>query len=384
MRILFLAPQPFHEVRGTPLAVAALARTLGELGHEVDLLTFPQGDPWSAPGVRHLRSARLVSGRVRPGFSAAKALQDIPFALRALSLARSGRYDVVHAVEESALLVAPFVPRGVRFVVDMDSDLREQLSQSRSFAARVLAPFAASLHTRALCRADLAIVINDRLAESAKKERSTLPVFRLEDPPLVSAPSEADVAAARLLRDELRLGDAPVILYTGNFEPYQGVDLLAAAAALVPEAAFVFVGGAADDIAAVEGRMDADTRARCRFVGMKPPDDLPRWLALAALLASPRTLGGNTPFKIYTYLAAERPILATRLDTHTQVLSDETAFLVEPTPRALADGIRAALADVGGRGERAARGAALLAREFSPARYREKVAASYAALARPA
>ena len=49
LRILFLAPQPFFEVRGTPLAVLHLTRALAELGHEIDLLTFPQGEPAPTP-----------------------------------------------------------------------------------------------------------------------------------------------------------------------------------------------------------------------------------------------------------------------------------------------------------------------------------------------
>ena len=59
LRILFLAPQPFFEVRGTPLAVLHLTRALAGLGHAVDLLTFPQGEAVATPGVRHLRSLRL-------------------------------------------------------------------------------------------------------------------------------------------------------------------------------------------------------------------------------------------------------------------------------------------------------------------------------------
>ena len=43
LKILFLAPQPFFEVRGTPLAVLHMTRALAALGHQVDLLTFPQG-----------------------------------------------------------------------------------------------------------------------------------------------------------------------------------------------------------------------------------------------------------------------------------------------------------------------------------------------------
>lgn len=383
MRILFLAPQPFYEVRGTPLAVAALTRTLGELGHDVDLLTFPQGEAWTAPGVCHLRSPRLTSGRIRPGFSVGKALQDVPFALLARRLARSRAYDVVHAVEEAAFLVAPFLPPGVKFVVDMDSDLGEQLAQSKSALARALGPLAQRLHERSLRRADLAIVINARLEEAARRVRPDLPVCRLEDPPLVSALTPDDAEAAARLRADLGLGEAPVALYTGNFEAYQGVELMARAAALSEHAAFVFVGGEAEDVAALKSRLGPASLSRCHFVGKQAPETLPRWMALAEVLVSPRTLGGNTPFKIYTYLASGKPIVATRLDTHTQVLSDETAFLVEPTAIDLAAGIDSALSDPSERARRAENGSALLDREYSVSRYREKVEAAYARLGGP-
>jgi len=380
LRVLFLAPQPFFEVRGTPLAVAALARTLGEQGHDVDLLTFPQGEAWSAPRVRHMRSARLAGARIRPGFSLAKAAQDLPFAWFAVRLARSGAYDVVHAVEEAALLVAPFLPRSVKFVVDMDSDLGEQLAHSKSIVARLLGAPADALHRRSLRRADLAIVINARLEEAARRERPDLPVHRLEDPPLVAALTAADEQAGRSLRSELDLGDAPVALYTGNFEGYQGVEMMAHAAALSERAVFVFVGGESEDIALLKARLGPASLSRCRFVGKQPPETLPRWMALADVLVSPRTLGGNTPFKVYTYLASGRPIVATRLDTHTQVLSDDTAFLVESTAAALAAGIDAAMKDEKERARRASNGRALLEREYSVARYRAKVESAYATL----
>ena len=50
--------------------------------------------------------------------------------------------------------------------------------------------------------------------------------------------------------------------------------------------------------------------------------------------------GTNTPLKIYSYLRSNRPIVATRLVTHTQVLDDTCACLVEPTADALAAGLR--------------------------------------------
>ena len=80
LRILFLAPQPFFEVRGTPLAVLAMVRALAALGHQVDLLTYAQGAPVDVPGVRHRpQPAACRVGRVRAGPSLAKLALDVPF-----------------------------------------------------------------------------------------------------------------------------------------------------------------------------------------------------------------------------------------------------------------------------------------------------------------
>src|SRR3990172_2472682 len=96
MRILFLAPQRSFEVRGTPLAVLAMVRALTELGHEVDLLTYPQGEDVEVPGLRHRRRPRLPVGRVKAGPSLAKLLLDVPFMLQAYWRMAIGRHDVIH------------------------------------------------------------------------------------------------------------------------------------------------------------------------------------------------------------------------------------------------------------------------------------------------
>ena len=105
---------------------------------------------------------------------------------------------------------------------------------------------------------------------------------------------------------------------------------------------------------------------------------MPAFLALADVLVSPRLRGSNTPFKIYTYLASGKPLVATRLPTHTQLLDDGMAFLVDATPAGLSDGISTALADRQAAASRAARGRELIEREYSPARFVEKVRAAYA------
>jgi glycosyltransferase involved in cell wall biosynthesis len=384
LRILFLAPQPFFEVRGTPLAVLHMTRALASLGHSVDLLTFPQGEPAPSEGVRHLRSLPLPVGRVRAGPSFAKMALDVPFLFEAVGRLALGRYDVVHAVEEAAHLVAPFARLlSVSLVMDVDSSIPDQLRYS-GFATRgPVLWLAERLERHALRRSAVAVTVCASLTEGVKARAPGLPVFQVEDPPLVDPQARPAPEAVDALRRELTLGPWPVVLYSGNFEPYQGVELLLDALALVPHVQLLLMGGGPADVA----RMKAEARARgvggrSVFSGQRSPSVLPLFFALADVLASPRAMGQNTPFKVFTYLASGKPLVATRIPTHTQLLDDTTAFLVDPTPSGLASGIRAALDEPAEAAARARAGLELIQREYSVARYREKIARAYATVER--
>ena len=67
------------------------------------------------------------------------------------------------------------------------------------------------------------------------------------------------------------------------------------------------------------------------FTGQRPAAEIPHFVDACDILVSPRISGTNTPLKIYSYLRSMRPIVATNLHTHTQVLSSEFSLLVEPT-----------------------------------------------------
>jgi len=100
------------------------------------------------------------------------------------------------------------------------------------------------------------------------------------------------------------------------------------------------------------------------FAGQRPSEEIPAYLDAATCLVSPRSTGTNTPLKIYQYLRSNRPIVATRLLTHTQVLDDETSILTEPTPEGFGAGIVTAIRD----GDRALR-VARQAREMAEVKY---------------
>jgi glycosyltransferase involved in cell wall biosynthesis len=135
-----------------------------------------------------------------------------------------------------------------------------------------------------------------------------------------------------------------VIVYAGTFEPYQGLSTLLGAAGrvieAVPDAIFVLVGGEGESAEAV--RREASRlglNGAVRVVGRRPRTEIPAYLAMAELLVSPRMYGDNLPLKVFDYLAAGRPIVATDLPAHRALLDESRAVLTQPTAAALAAGI---------------------------------------------
>lgn len=80
-----------------------------------------------------------------------------------------------------------------------------------------------------------------------------------------------------------------------------------------------------------------------RLIGQRPPDTMAEYMAMADVLASPRLEPYATPLKIFSYMASGRPIVATDLPTHTEVLDPTMAFLVPPTVEGLTAGLSRAL-----------------------------------------
>jgi glycosyltransferase involved in cell wall biosynthesis len=383
MRILFIAPQPFYEERGTPIAVRNLVETLGNLGHAIDLVTYHLGRNVPLPNTRILRTPWTPIRHVAPGFSLKKLPLDVLLQLLCENQFYCRRYDVVHAVEEAAymaMLMKYFFYR-VPYVMDVDSSIPDQMAD-KGLPWRAIRPFfqlvdncavAASLCVVTMCRA---------LTESVKRRHPRKKVFQLEDPPVLPGGPRTREQAMPLRR---RLGladDEQVVVYMGNFSSYQGVDLLLEAFARVAaknsKARLVLMGGTDRDVAAMRGlagRLGIGGRAI--FAGHVPPDETPPYFALADVLVSPRRTGTNTPMKIYTYMAAGRPIVATDLPTHTQVLDEKAAMLVAPAAETIAGGIESVLADAA-LGERLAQAAArAVEAKYSMPAYRRKVETMY-------
>jgi glycosyltransferase involved in cell wall biosynthesis len=105
------------------------------------------------------------------------------------------------------------------------------------------------------------------------------------------------------------------------------------------------------------------------FTGRVPQQAAKKYNDRADVLTSPRSAGTNTPLKVYEQLASGKPLVATRIYSHTQVLSEDDTFLAEPEPADLARAIVAALTDAGAAAEKVARAKALYESRYSRPAY---------------
>ncbi len=343
MRILTLAPQPFFQPRGTPFSELYRARALTELGHEVDMVTYPIGEDVDVPGLRIFRTWGVPGiRRVRIGPSLAKIPLDTLVFLSSLKRLLTERYDLLDCHEEAGFM-GVILGRlfSVPVLYDMHSSLPEQLANfqySRSRLLRALFDWAERVTVKG---SDAVIVICPYLKDVVSRLDPRKPCFLIENSPLTEAGEKIAPEDARRIREQLGLRDGFVVLYSGTFESYQGLPLLYEAFRIAAEkiltARLLMVGGAPLQVEEAKREVARyGIGERVVFTGQRPPSEMPRYLAIADVLVSPRSTGMNPPLKIYSYLHAGKPIVATKLPTHTQALDDESAALASPTPEAFA------------------------------------------------
>ena len=144
-----------------------------------------------------------------------------------------------------------------------------------------------------------------------------------------------------------------VVCHSGHLYPGRGIEETLDALTLLPEVLLLLVGGTADDIERLRAHAAArGVQDRVRFEGTVPNGKVPLYLYAADALVMPYTsrtptVRAMSPLKMFEYMAAGRPIVATDFPVVREVLRDgENALLVPPdSAESIAAGIRRVLDD---------------------------------------
>lgn len=351
MKILMVVPQAFYSPRGTPLSAYHRTRDLKTLGHEVDILTYPVGDPPPDPDLRVFRSlGPHLAGRIKQGPSYRKIWFDFLMLVNLVWRLARGRYDLIYAHEEGAfiaLLVAPFF--GLPVVYDMHSSLPRQITEWDFSRSKLVVGFFRWVERFILRRSLAVVAISPGLAEAARRVAPDVRVVTIVNK--FALDGEAGPTDVATIREELGLTPGqPVVLYTGSFVKLQALDLLVkgipAVAAKVPDVKFVLVGGRPAEIDELR-RLGETVGAAAHLILLpeRPQAEMPAFMAAASVLVSPRVRGINPPGKLFSYLNSGRPIVATDCEVHTQFLTPRCAILTAPDAESFALGVIQALTD---------------------------------------
>lgn len=148
-------------------------------------------------------------------------------------------------------------------------------------------------------------------------------------------------------------GNVKKIVYIGNFFAWKGVYILAEAAKFLPGHNFELVGGSPYEKKQLENYLNEHDISNVELVGYVPHNQIPNFLVDADVLVLPNSGKSKiskyytSPLKMFEYMAAGKPIVASDLPSIREVLNESNAVMVEPdNAEKLAEGIKKILDNV--------------------------------------
>ncbi len=324
MRLLYLASQRFPTEKAYGVQIAKMCEAFANAGIEVELVVPTRkgaiADSFEYYGVkRNFRFTRIAS----PDFYLPWVLDRIAFYVKQFIAAkRLARYakengaDIFYTRDE---LVAIFLNW---------YSLRTVVFEAHNFSDRRRAFYGYFKN-----RGNKIVVISKKLGDEFRTLGFGLNEILIARDGFDQA-EFADVPGKEEARRLLGLSeDTKIIMYTGHLFVWKGADILAQAASFLPDMFFVFVGGTSGDIERL--RRLYGSAKNILIVGHRPHTDIPTYLSAADVLVLPNlsvermSVQYTSPLKLFEYMAAMRPIVASDLPSIREVLNEGNAVFFE-------------------------------------------------------
>ena len=351
--IAMVAACPFPANHGTPAAIREMSEELARRGHSIRVVTYPLSHDIPVAGVEIDRVAHVGSNReVNVGPSYQRLAFDALLVLKLFQVVRRHHIELIHAHNYEAMLIGGVVGRltGVPVIYNAINTMISELPSFNFFRPRALATGLAKVLDYVVPRmADMIIADTEELRsfildQGVEPER-VITIHSGVRPEMFQAGDGVRV------RERFAVGDAPLILYTGTFDGFQGLDYLMAAFRIVhdrePTARLLLLSSTITRA----HRAKYETMARelgfaSRFtIASSTLDELPDFLAAADVAVVPRPNSPGIPTKLLNYMAAGNAIVSFK-QSATILQHKVTAFLVESsTAENFAQGILHVLDD---------------------------------------
>jgi len=351
VRILYLADIRFPLERANGIQSMETCHALAARGHDVALVVRPDTqsparDPYEFYGLARMPRLAIEVAPVT-GPAPARRAGYLTFAIgRAL---RRGRQDLVFTRDLGLASLLLRVPAAFRAPVVYEA---HTIASNEAAGRPAMLTGASNPSASKLRRLDARDAHVWRAAEGyvtitaglkRELERRFGPRERVEVVPDGARTPNLQPPTSNL-RPPFTIG------YAGHLYPWKGVDFIIEAVAALPETRALIVGGHEQepDLARVKAlAAGLDCASRVTFTGLRPPADVAARLRECDVLvlpnpSSPLSDAFTSPLKLFEYMAAGRPIVASDLPALREVLAHETnALLFEPgNPQALTTAIR--------------------------------------------
>ena len=367
MKIQVLCPHFEPDSAPTGEFMSAIVNNLGELGHELHVITAL---PWYREhAVEAGWEGKLTLTEERPWGKitrvhpfptdktniAARAAAFAGFTAIGLGTAVIDRFDpdIVFAMSPPLSLgVAGWLAakrRGVPFVFNIQDVFPDVAIETGTISNPKVIAAAQKLEKFVYDRADVVTVLSEEMQRNVEgKTDSTTTII----PNFVDISTFEPQPKENSYREEFDLVGKRVVMYCGNVGFSQSIELLADAArelAELEDVVFVVNGGGS---AIGEVRRRAQGLDNFRIIPYQPVERVPEVLAAADVHVIPLRKGlawSSVPSKLYKILAVERPVIAS-VDEGTEVgrvvVEAEAGYSVPPDdPAPLTEALRALLAD---------------------------------------
>jgi glycosyltransferase involved in cell wall biosynthesis len=313
-----VAACPFPVNYGSPGAIRELAQTLSEMGHNIHIVTYPEGDDLPIGNARLHRTGKVAgSQRTQAGPSLRKFWIDLLLVIKLCRVIWGEKIEIIHAHNYEggvAGVIAKFCTRKP-LVYNAVNLMADELATYGVIKPAFLAKWLAiTLDAFIPIFPDQIIAVTQELYDWFV--RRGVESRRLTLIPCGVRPELFAGADPGELLSHYEVGSRPVVMYTGINSAFQRVDYLLRAFTIVvrsePSAILMIVSPLSDEPNYAANVKLADALGISRnviFVGPHELDELRHYLAMASITVVPRPECPGHPIKLMNYMMAAKPIV---------------------------------------------------------------------------
>lgn len=326
---------------------------LQKLGHNVTILAYPNGRDIEGIQVRRCWGVPF-NYRVIVGSSRHKIYLDVLLAAMSLWHVLRHKPDVIHAHLHEGGLIGWVLSKltGAPLVFDFQGSLTAEMIDHNFLTPK--SPFYKILHwlEARIDHAAGVILTSSTHAARLLVEKFNVPAAKIyPTPDCVNAstfcPDNFSAQEKQLLKEQLGLPPGKkIIVYLGVLTPYQGIDHLLEALALLNQNRndyHLLLMGYPDVKQYTDKAVDMGLGRHITFTGKVLYQDAPRYLALGDIATAPKISATEGSGKILNYMAMALPTVAFSTPVSREFLGSGGIYAPEISSRALAAALNRAL-----------------------------------------